>query len=182
MKLRVCSAESAAASSGAKAQPLQPPLAALVHAPRTSATTARVAPRDRRRLQRARREQHQRVEDLLVEARGVRERVVAPLDRGREPRAQRRLPLEVPSEVAPSRRRRGAPRPAPRAGPPRAVHRVRRVVVQEPSSDRKLPFAEHREQERGEREVRLVEQRLQRRLPARRREPELVAPAAARAA
>ena len=77
----------------------------------------------RGRLPAAGGEQDQRVEDLVVEAGGVRERGVPALDRGGEPIAQRRILGDVALRGARARTRRGAPRPARRAARPRACTR-----------------------------------------------------------
>ena len=54
-------------------------------------------------------------------------------------------------------------------------HRVGRVPLDEPQQREKRPFAEHRQQERRDGEVRFVDERLERRLPADRRQAELAA-------
>ena len=51
----------------------------------------------------------------------------------------------------------------------RSRHRVGRVLLDEPQQGQKRSFAQHRQEKGRDGEVRLVNQRLERRLPAARR-------------
>ena len=127
------------------------------------------------------RHQHQRVEHFVVEAGRVAQRVVAPTDRVGQARAEIGLARQVLLRCArPNATCRASSCAASRATAAVTGSGAYRSMNQ--SSERNVPFAEHRQQERRDREVRLVDQRLERRLAAGRREAELAALEHARAA
>ena len=183
MKFRVWSADSArrfGASNPSRAQPLP---ARRRPCRARAATTRVVTARDRRRRRSdPAASSDERVEHLLVEARGVAQRGVPALDRAR------RAGRAAPDPRATWRSRCARPNATWRASSCAAsratsrVHRIGRVIAQEPQQREEAALAEHREQERREREVGLVEQRLERRLAAGGRQAERVAPEHARGA
>ena len=136
----------------------------------------------RRRRPASRGEQDQRVEDLLVEARrcararrGGARSAAASRSRSDGSCATWRCEVrEAERDVARLVLRR-EPRDLARA-------RIGRVIAEEPQQRQEAALAEHREQERRDREVGLVEQRRERGLAARGRQPELGRGGAARAA
>jgi len=117
-------------------------------------------------------EDHQGVEDIGVEARGVREGVMASLDGRPQPGAQCGVAFGVVGQV------RDAERDVPGLVLVGESHdlagdRVGGVLVEEGEQVQEAALAQHREQERGQREVRFGEQRGKRRPPADRGGPQL---------
>ena len=110
-------------------------------------------------------EEEEGVEDLLVEAGGVAERLVTVLDRGGEASAQSRVVADVALEVGEAE---GDVAGLVLRGETGDVggDRIGGGAVQEPEEREEAALAEDGQQEGGEREVRLVEEGLERGLAA----------------
>ncbi len=161
MKLRVCSDDSASASPGVKPRRASRAGAAVGHLALQLA--ARRASRRRRPVGVGALggEQDEGVEHVVVEPGRVLQGAVAPLDGAGEAVAQVGFEREVAFEVG-HRERDVAGLVVARQVGDAAGQRVGGVAFEEAEQREERALAHHRQEERGDGEVGLVEQRLQR--------------------